>query len=73
MDLTLLKEKEAEYIIDKAGRSWGALAPGSGTFEEGNKLEGLSYPDCRFGVVYRPLFLGQLLPPGLPLWVVAGI
>ncbi|KAI2631533.1 S-adenosyl-L-methionine-dependent methyltransferase [Hypomontagnella submonticulosa] len=41
--------------------------PGSVTFEEGNVLTGLAYPDNTFDVVFASQVFGHLPPPDLPL------
>jgi SAM-dependent methyltransferase len=45
--------------------------PGSVLFEEGNILEGLSYPDAAFDIVYSSQLLGHMPPPDLPLRALA--
>lgn len=47
--------------------------PGSVVFEEGNVLEGLSYPDDTFDVVYSSQVFGHFPPPDLPLKALAEI
>jgi ubiquinone/menaquinone biosynthesis C-methylase UbiE len=41
--------------------------PGSVTFEQGNVLENLPYPDDTFDIIYSSQLFGHLPPPDMPL------
>ncbi|KAI9745018.1 MAG: hypothetical protein M1818_001296 [Claussenomyces sp. TS43310] len=47
--------------------------PGSVVFEEGNILEGLTFPDDTFDIVFCSQLFGHLPPPDLPLRALAEI
>jgi ubiquinone/menaquinone biosynthesis C-methylase UbiE len=57
-------EKAKEYA---AGANIPTEGPGSLTFEHGNVLEGLPYPDNTFDIVYASVVFTHLPPPDQPL------
>ncbi|KAL7929533.1 S-adenosyl-L-methionine-dependent methyltransferase [Trichoderma chlorosporum] len=57
--------QKAKALADEANIP--TQGPGSVTFEEGNVVDGLSYPDNTFDVVFSSQVLGHMPQPDIPL------
>jgi ubiquinone/menaquinone biosynthesis C-methylase UbiE len=65
IDISVAVLQKAKAVAIEANVS--TEGPGSVAFHEGNILEGLSYPDNTFDIIYSSQLLGHLPPPDLPI------
>ncbi|PTB61865.1 S-adenosyl-L-methionine-dependent methyltransferase [Trichoderma citrinoviride] len=61
--------QKAKTLADESGVP--SQGPGSVSFEEGNVVDGLPYPDNTFDVVFSSQVIGHLPPPDMPLRALA--